>query len=97
MSKSSLTEKGKALVASEERQKIVAVPMSEKEKALIALQERQANPPKKINNWDLYAGSPMYFYCKICDGEIVLPESFTCAVPKLCTECDFLKEMGWLD
>ena len=97
MSKSSLTKKGKALVASEKRQKIVAVPMSEKGSALIALAERKSNPPKKIDNSSLYAGSPMYFYCKICDGEIVLPESFTCAVPKLCKECDFLKEMSWLD
>ena len=93
----SITKKGKALVESEERQTIFARPVPEKEKALIALQERQANPPTKINNWELYAGSPMYYYCKICDGEIVLPESFTCAVPKLCNECDFLKEMGWLE
>jgi len=93
----STIKKGKALVESEERQTIFAVPMSEKEKALIALQERQTNPPKKINNSDLYAGSPMYFYCKICDGAIVLPESFTCAVPKLCDECDFMKGMGWFE
>ena len=93
----SITKKEKALIESEERQTIFARPVSEKEKALIALQERQANPPKKINNWELYAGSPMYYYCKICDGAIVLPESFTCVVPKLCDECDFMKEMSWLD
>ncbi len=93
----STTKKGKALVKSEERQQIFAVSMSEKEKALIALQERQANPPEKIDNASLYAGSPMFFYCKVCDGTIVLPENFTCAVPKLCIECDFLKEMGWLE
>ena len=93
----STTKKRKALVALEERQKIFAVSMSEKEKALIALQERQDNPPTKIDNASLYAGSPMFFYCKVCDGTIVLPESFTCAVPKLCVECDFLKEMGWLE
>lgn len=90
------TKKGKALVASEERQKIVAA-MSEKEEALIALAERKSNPPEQIDNASLYAGSPMFFYCKICEGTIVLPESFTCAVPKLCVECDFLKEMGWLE
>lgn len=93
----SITKKGKALVESEERQTIFAVPMSEKDKALIALQERQDNPPEKIDNSSLYAGSPMFFYCKICDGTIVLPESFTCAVPKLCVECDFMKEMGWFE
>lgn len=71
--------------------------MTEKEKAFIALSERQTNPPKKINNGDLYAGSPMYFYCKICEGTIVLPESFTCEVPKLCDDCNFMKEMGWFN
>ncbi|KKL06108.1 hypothetical protein LCGC14_2599340 [marine sediment metagenome] len=90
-------KKGKALVESEERQTIFAKPMSEKDKALIALQERQDNPPMKIDNASLYAESPMFFYCKMCDGEIVLPESFTCAVPKLCNECDFMKEMGWFE
>lgn len=92
-----MTKKEKALVVAEEQQEIVAVPLTEKEKALIALAERQENPPEKIDNWKLYAGSPMYFYCKICDGAIVLPESFTCAVPKLCNECDFMKDMGWLE
>ena len=43
--------------------------MTEKEKALVALKQRQDNPPKKINNWSLHAGSPMYFYCKLCDGD----------------------------
>lgn len=71
--------------------------MTEKQEALIALAERKANPPERINNVSLYAGSPMFFYCKICEGTIVLPESFTCAVPKLCVECEFIKEMGWLE
>ena len=87
----------KTLAIIEEQQEIVAVPLTEKEKALIALAERQANPPEKINNSSLYAGSPMYFYCKVCDGVIVLPESFICSVPKLCGECDFMQDMGWLD
>lgn len=87
----------KELVISEEQQEIVAVSLTEKEKAMIALDERLKNPPEKINNSSLYAGSPMYFYCKLCDGEIVLPEGFTCSVPKLCTDCDFMKDMGWLD
>ncbi len=76
---------------------IDATTMTEKESALIALAERKSNPPEQIDNSSLYAGSPMFFYCKICEGTIVLPESFTCAVPKLCVECNFLKEMGWLD
>lgn len=88
----------KKLIASDETPVIIdATIMTEKESALIALAERKSNPPDKIDNSSLYAGSPMYFYCKICDGAIVLPESFTCAVPRLCRECDFLKEMGWLE
>lgn len=71
--------------------------LTEKQEALAALKERKDNPPKKIDNASLYAGSPMFFYCKICDGTIVLPESYTCKVPRLCVECDFLKEMGWLE
>ena len=71
--------------------------LTEKQEALAALKERKDNPPKEIDNASLYAGSPMFFYCKICDGTIVLPESYTCEVPRLCVECDFLKEMGWLE
>lgn len=91
-----MTEK-KLMAVDEDPVIIDATIMSEKESALLALAERKSNPPEKIDNSSLYAGSPMFFYCKVCDGTIVLPESFTCAVPKLCVECDFLKEMGWLE
>lgn len=67
-----------------------------KEEALRDLEERKANPPTKIDNSSLYAGSPMYFYCVLCEGAIVLPEDFTCEVPKLCKHCEFMKEMNWL-
>jgi RNA polymerase-binding transcription factor DksA len=52
---------------------------------------------KKVDNAKLYAGSNMYYYCKSCNKEIVLPESHTCAVPSLCDECKALKELGWLE
>ena len=70
--------------------------MTEREKVLIALRERQENPPKKIDNGSLYAGSPMYFYCKLCQAEIVLPEDFICAVPQLCNDCNFIKDKGFV-
>lgn len=92
-----MTEK-KTMIALEEDPIVIgAVEMTEKESALLYLAERKANPPEQIDNSSLHAGSPMFFYCKICEGTIVLPESFTCEVPKLCVECNFLKEMGWLE
>ena len=74
------------------------MPQTEKQLALEALQQRKANKPPKVDNASLPAGSPMYFYCKIC-GHVaaVLPEDFMSTPPKLCENCAFLKEMGWLN
>ena len=69
---------------------------NKKEVMLNALHERRANPPKKIDNSSLYAGSPIYFYCISCDAEIVVPENYL-TKPSLCVECSKLKELGWLD
>ena len=68
-----------------------------KDFALKALKERRDNPPEKIDNSKLYAGSPMYFYCISC-GHVsdVLPESYLCSPSKLCDECQALKNLGWL-
>jgi len=41
----------------------------------------------KVDNGSLYAGSPMYFYCKGCEAEIVVPESYI-ARPKFCDDCE---------
>ena len=93
-----MCEKKTALIVSDEDTEVInAATLTEKESALLYLAERKANPPEKIDNASLYAGSLMFYYCKICEGTIVLLESFTCAVPKLCVECNFLKEMGWLE
>ena len=69
-----------------------------KEAAVKALKERQLNKPKRINNASLYAGSPMYFYCIMC-GYLAgtLPESYTCTPPELCSECEAMKDLGWLE
>jgi len=37
-----------------------------KEEALKKLEERKNNPPQQKNNAALPAGSPMYFYCRVC-------------------------------
>lgn len=52
---------------------------------------------KKVNNLQLHAGSPMYYYCKSCDESMILPEDHTCPVPVLCDECRALKQLGWLE
>ena len=67
-----------------------------KERALRELQERIDNPPEKIDNWKLYAGSPMYFYCKLCEGTIVVPENWI-TKNDYCEPCAMIKEFGFLN
>lgn len=69
-----------------------------KEFALKKLAERRANKPAEINNSSLVAGSPMYFYCKSC-GHVsdVLPESYVTPPKRICSECEALKDLGWLE
>ncbi len=69
-----------------------------KKVALAALaKRRKANKTRKrINNGSLPAGSPMYFDCNGCGAEIVVPEDYT-SRPSLCSECQVLKDLGWLE
>lgn len=48
------------------------------------------------NNSMLHAGSPMYYYCRSCNHEMVLSETHTCAAPTLCVECVELKIKDWI-
>lgn len=65
--------------------------------AVQRLKERIANQPKQINNSSLPAGSPMYFYCKICGHQSdVKPESYVSAPNKYCEECKDLKDTSKL-
>ena len=69
-----------------------------KEAALKALADRRKHPPKRIDNGSLYAGSPMYYYCKSCGWLAAeLPEGHGGRPPALCSECQALKELGWLE
>ena len=70
-----------------------------KEHAVEELKKRRETNKdiERVNNRDLYAGSPMYYYCHECGEEMILPESHTCPAPQLCDECKALKENGWLD
>ncbi|MFA5870430.1 MAG: hypothetical protein WC842_00875 [Candidatus Paceibacterota bacterium] len=66
--------------------------------ALEQLEKRRKNKPEQIDNTSLYAGSPMYFYCKSC-GHLAdtLPESYISKPKDLCDECQALKDLGWLE
>jgi RNA polymerase-binding transcription factor DksA len=69
-----------------------------KEELLEKLRKRRHNRPKKIDNASLPARAPMYYYCKSC-GALAdkLPESHTVLAKSLCTECQQLKDFGWLE
>jgi CRISPR/Cas system-associated protein Cas10 (large subunit of type III CRISPR-Cas system) len=70
--------------------------MDDKLKELLSEFElRKANPPKQIDNSSLYAGSPMYFYCKYCGHESdILPESYTERPNHICSSCKPLVKAG---
>lgn len=70
----------------------------EKEAALATLAERKEKNKnrKPIDNSSLPAGSPMYFQCDVCDGDIVLPEDYHPPRPRLCTPCARMERQGWL-
>jgi hypothetical protein len=64
-------------------------------RALLERREKNKNIVKK-NNAALWAGSPMYYYCRSCDEEMALPEAHTCAAPRLCRGCQALFNAGLL-
>lgn len=66
--------------------------------ALEALRKRREKNKniQRVDNSSLNAGSPMYFYCITCNGEIVVSEGYI-THPKLCGECNALKDAGWLE
>lgn len=52
---------------------------------------RRQNKPDHIDNSSLYAGSPMYYYCRDCGWlAVILPEAHREAPPRLCLECQYL-------
>ena len=53
---------------------------------------------EKIDNADLPAGSPMYFYCRHCGIPTeVLPEDYVFPPLRECSQCQGLKSEGWLE
>ena len=69
-----------------------------KDRAFAALAKRcNINKTRKrIDNSSLYAGSPMHFDCSCCGADIMVPENYIIR-PKLCDECEVLKNRGWLE
>jgi len=52
----------------------------------------------KIDNAELPAGSPMYFYCRHCGVPTeVLPEDYQFPPTTVCSQCKGLKSEGWLE
>lgn len=70
-----------------------------KVEALKALAERRKK--YESSDWqkktlDAPAGAPMWFGCKACNAPITVSENYLTR-PYLCSECDALKELNWLE
>lgn len=51
----------------------------------------------KVENQSLHAGSPMYYYCEACGMPTeVLPENYLFRPYQFCSQCQGLKDEGWL-
>ena len=62
--------------------------------ALKARRERNKNQ-KRINNADLPAGAPMYFYCDSCGESMMFPENYTPPRERHCEQCRAMQRHGW--
>lgn len=52
---------------------------------------------EKVDNSKLYAGSPMYYYCKGCNITTeILPETHTCVPKTWCDPCVVIRDSGIL-
>lgn len=58
--------------------------------------KKEGKKVKQIDNGSLYAGSPMYYYCRLCGLlAATLPETHTCAAPKHCGPCKEMIAAGY--
>jgi transcription initiation factor IIE alpha subunit len=67
-----------------------------KEAAIAALKARReaSKNTRRINNADLPAGYPMYFYCESCGFTMTYPENYTTRESK-CDQCRAMLRHGW--
>lgn len=49
--------------------------------------KKQNSKIVRKNNAALYAGSPMYYYCRSCGAEMIEPESHSWPAPRYCSDC----------
>lgn len=53
---------------------------------------------KRVDNSSLYAGSPMYYYCRACMAFITtLPETHLSAPPRYCEYCSDLRDKALME
>jgi hypothetical protein len=66
------------------------------ELAMRMFKERKAaNEGKQIDNSSLYAGSPMFYYCRFCGAHTqTVPESYWGRIKTVCDPCDVLHKHG---
>ena len=49
--------------------------------------KRQNAKLPRVNNATLPAGSPMFYYCRLCGAEMTRPEDDVEPAPKFCPDC----------
>jgi len=54
-----------------------------------SFEERKVMNSKLVRkrNSELQAGSPLYYYCRLCGAEMMEPESHQYPAPRLCADC----------
>lgn len=73
--------------------------MTDSQKTMLAglkRRKKEAKGIEKINNATLYAGSPMYYYCRLCGLlAATLPETHSCPAPRYCEPCDRMLDQAF--
>lgn len=63
----------------------------------LAARRKASKSAPRVDNASLYAGQPMYYYCKSCGALAdVLPECHINRPKQLCNECQAMQDLGWL-
>ena len=71
---------------------------AEQKRLIAALKKRKAdNKGKQINNSSLYAGSPMYYYCRHCGvlTDTLAESDFSTRPRQICSACREMVKFGY--
>lgn len=64
----------------------------------LRLRREKSTEEGQIDNSALWAGSPMYYYCKYCGVPTdTKPETWISQPKTVCDDCQTLIELGWHD